>query len=165
MKTVLILALLTASASAQTWQKVATEGQSVTFSNLPITVRFGAAQNAPTSGGALCVTAGGCWTAPLVIAGGPTVTAVANLSLFAATKPVTPDPIVYTVKELDVLETAVAQTVTVAGKVVTVPATGVVAPPPPPTTVVYLLNGPITLTYTPATGNFTLTGTGTAAKQ
>lgn len=114
-----ILLLLSISASAQqVWMKVATEGSAVTTT---ATVRYGAPQNAPaTAGYKPCATVGGCW-AQLSVSG---PFAVGN-DFFKS------DPISGTVKELDILETASPQTVTVDGKTITVPGT---APPVPITT-------------------------------
>ena len=120
MKTLLTLALLTASvAHAQSWYKVASEGQTITATTA-ISVRYGAPQSIPTAVNT-CTTVGGCWD--------PSVALAAGQSIFINTTNFSPDPAPYSVKELDVLQTAVVQVVTVAGVKVTVPAVVVVPPP------------------------------------
>jgi|ERR1035437_8023473 hypothetical protein len=119
MKILLLIPFLFATlANAQTWLKVANEGDSVIAT---ATVRYGAAQGATATAGTPCATAGGCW-AQLSVAGPFT----ANNTFFKK------DPINGTAKELDVLETAAAQTVTVNKVAVIVPALPL--PPPPPVT-------------------------------
>jgi hypothetical protein len=117
MKRIILIPLLFASlAHAQTWVKVANEGDSVTAI---ATVRYGAAQGATATAGTPCATVGGCWV-QISVAGPFT----ANNAFFKK------DPINGTAKELDVLETASVQTVTVNGKPATVSALPL--PPPPP---------------------------------
>lgn len=94
MKTILFL-LLCPPLMAQTWFKVANEGDTVT-STAAITYRYGS---------------GTLWTAPKTSSG---TIAVSNATFG--------DPAPGVVKELDVLETSSAQTVTVNGSAVTVPA-------------------------------------------
>jgi hypothetical protein len=129
-RNLIIILALVGTLHAQTWTRVATEGQSVTFNSSPITVRFGAPQGAlAANGGKSCATVGGCWTPAIVVAGGPPFSMQASIANFHV-----PDPIPNTVKEMDVLQTAIDQTVTVAGMVVKIPAlVGVIAPPPPNT--------------------------------
>lgn len=131
MKILLLIPFLFASlVHAQTWQKVAKDGDSVTFGALPVTLRYGTPQGTvPTLPGAkTCSIVGGCWN------GTATVPVGGAVSLTVAPSPIlgTNDPAYGTVKELDVLETAAAQTVTVNGVKVTVPAL-------PPTSTTYLL--------------------------
>jgi hypothetical protein len=144
---------------AQTWVKVANEGDTVTFS-VGATVRYGAAQGAAVVSGTPCAKSGGCWNqVDIAIAPGapPWSIFVSN-----ATQPTGfgPDPIAGTVKELDVLETASVQVVTVNGKPVTVPAllVVVVVPPVPATQTltcsVTVPNFPVT--YTPGSPASTL---------
>lgn len=117
MKTLLALALLVTSAHAQ-WVKVASEGDSISTT---ATIRYGAPQGATASAGTPCALVGGCWVQLSV--SGPFV---ANNAFFKS------DPINGTAKEVDVLEISVAQTATVNGKKITVPAL-------PPTSTTYLL--------------------------
>ncbi len=151
-----LLALIPFSASAQTipltsptWFKVANEGDAVTAT---ATVRYGAAQGATaTAGFKSCATVGGCWM-QLAVSGPITV----GNALFG-------DPIPGTVKELDVMQTTSAQTVTVNGKPVTVPA---LAPPPPPSVTVvatYNVTGGTVQIVIKSDGSFTLSGTGLKA--
>lgn len=109
----LLMAVASGVANAQTWVKVANENDTV---KATATVRYGAVACTPTA-------TVPCWI-QLAVSGSFTV----NNAFFKAD----PDPNV--VKELDVLETTAAQTVTVNGKPVTVPA---LTPPPvvtPPVT-------------------------------
>lgn len=146
------LSVLVGAAQAQTWFKVANEGDTV---KATATVRYGVNNCVPSAAAA-------CWV-QLAVTGQFT----ASNTFFRV------DPDVGVVKELDVLETSVAQTVTVNGKPVTVPALPappvVVVTPPTTGTVSYVLTGsptnPIILTVNPANGSFTLTGGGVAVKQ
>jgi hypothetical protein len=116
----MILSLALASpAFSQTWFRVASEPD-VVGTSTSVTWRYGAGSGI-TSAGVDCSIAPGCWA--------PQVTgAIASTSISDATDGfVTPDPAPYVAKELDILETVVAQTVTVNGVAKIVPA----LPPPP----------------------------------
>lgn len=107
----------------QTWFQAASGGDTLTVSSA-VTVRFGAQQGAAPASSEYqpCGTAGGCWNQVTLA---PGTYNVGDVAVFGA------DPIYGTAKELDVLETAAAQSVTVNGAAKTVPAL-----PPPPHTIV-----------------------------
>lgn len=124
----LAILLETLPGCAQTWFKVAVEGDKVT-TTAPVTYRFGTAN---------CATATGCWTAS-------TSTSVPLASLLVSYTTLS-DPAPTIRKELDLLETASPQAVTVRLGLnlniatVTVPADPALippsqppTPPPPPT--------------------------------
>lgn len=106
----ILLLALASPAFSQTWFKVATEPDTVT-TTAGQTWRYGA-PSGTTGAGVVCP----CWSAS-------STKAIAGASIsdsgggFLA-----PDPAQGVVKELDILETAVAQTVTVNGVAVKVPA-------------------------------------------
>jgi hypothetical protein len=144
-RTLLALFLLAGSLHAQTWQKVANENDTVTLSG-PATVQFGVTTaNAATCNGVRWIE--GVYGLP---ANAPVVsiasTFVASNGVFGA------DPCPNVVKELDVLETSSAQSLTVNGAPVTVPALPVVVVTPPVTpaacgtSTLGTSTGPITLT-------------------
>jgi len=115
-------------AFAQTYVKVANEGDTVTFSG-PASVRYGAAQGAAaTASYQPCAKVGGCWN--LLSVSGTAPMTIANGGAFGT------DPIVGTVKELDVLQTNAVQNLIVNGKPVTVAALPVVVVTPPVKTVI-----------------------------
>ncbi len=95
--------LLTVSGYAQTWYKVANEGQAITVTTA-MTVRYGVPASTPDATNT-CTTVGGCWDAPVTMAAGQ--------SIFIDTANFTADPAPYSVKEVDVLETDSPQTVQV----------------------------------------------------
>ena len=141
MKTIMMWGLLLfaaglhAQTATPTWFKVAVDGQTVTLPAGAV-VRYGAAAGSPiicgsSSGKTLTADA---WVMPKT----PTASFTADPSGLGLTA----DPAYCTVKEIDVQETAVAQTVTVNGQTVTVPAL-------PPTTFTYTLACTATL---PASG-------------
>jgi hypothetical protein len=102
---VLFMAIVCMGAHAQTsqtWVKVANEDDTITAS-APITYRFGVPQGAQT-GSAVCTAVGGCWDAP-VTTSGPLTLQVYSSSFAGG------DPAPDIVKQLQVLETSVAQTV------------------------------------------------------
>lgn len=115
--------LLCASAFGQTtWYKVAHDGDSISIP-AGTTLRYGASAGTPFGCGTGPALAATVWVTPTKL--GSTVTPAA---LGVA------DPANCYVKELDVLQTSVAQTVTVNGKPMTVPALPVVVVTPPPVT-------------------------------
>lgn len=122
MKILLALAILATSAHAQTWVKVASEGDTLSVPTI-ITLRYGAAKGTPYGCGTGPALAADAWVTP------KTATAVTTAGLGVI------DPANCYVKELDVLQTSAAQILTVNGKSVTVPALVVVVVTPPAPTV------------------------------
>lgn len=122
-KLLLALAILATSAHAQTWLKVASEGDSISTTAI---IRYGAPQGATASAGTPCALVGGCWVQLSV--SGPFV---ANNAFFKS------DPINGTAKEVDVLETTSAQVVIVNGKAITVPALPVAGTVPTVNTITF----------------------------
>lgn len=110
-----LLAVLLSGANAQTWVKVANGGDTVAASAGAV-LRYGAnvstyaCDSGTNKAGSPSAAA---WSAPLTLAADTTIT---DDSIFG------PDPAYCVVKEIDVLETPVAQTVTVNGIAVNVPA-------------------------------------------
>lgn len=113
-KLILILALIAPTIHAQTFFKVAKEGDKFAATN-PLTYRYGIAKGKTTTG-VTCP----CWS-PSVVTKGAITTTVSN----GVIAPVDPAPGL--VKELDILETSVVQSVTVNGATVVIPAAPVVA--------------------------------------
>lgn len=135
----LLLASTLMAQTTQTWFKVADESSISVTIPAGVTWRWGT----PKCG----LTGAPAWSASQV---GPKT--INPLTMAAATTQFgVPDPCQLTAKELDILETTVVQTVTVAGKPVTVPA----LLPPPPTTTMYACTYPA--------GSFTATVTSTTA--
>ena len=114
----LILAVpIALAAQTPTWFTVASEGDTVTLA-APATVRYGTPAGVPvtTAGATVCSTAGGCWDSAVVETAGPLTVGTAAFGGV--------DPAVGTVKVLQVEETASAQSVTLNGQNVPVPALG-----------------------------------------
>jgi hypothetical protein len=124
----LLLLFIIPVSQAQTWVKVANEGDSVTLSS-PITVQFGATvvTSATCNGGVRWIQAVYKLpaTSPTVLLASPTFWVINGV--FGK------DPCPYiTPKELDVLVTNVIQTVIVNGITKTIPAAPIVVVTPPP---------------------------------
>lgn len=127
---------LTIPAFSQTWVKVAVDGNTISIP-AGTSLRYGALAGTPYGCGTGAALATASWVTP------KTASTVVSASAFGVT-----DPAYCYSKELDVLATTSAQTVTVNGKPVTVAALPVVTPPPP-ATVTYVF--PCSITG-PATG-------------
>lgn len=112
-KLILILAIAS-PLTAQTWQKVANESDKFSATT-PLTYRYGIATGKTTTG-VTCP----CWSPSVTTKGA--ITTTVNNGVIVPT-----DPTPGLVKELDILETSVMQTVTVNGATVVVPAVPVVA--------------------------------------
>ena len=144
LRPLIILFALAAPALAQTWFKVANEGDTISTTT-NITYRFGAASGITVANDGVAskdCSAVSCWSATTT-----TTTPFNGLVTTYANFPFA-DPAYGLVKEVDVLETAYAQTVTVNGNAVTVPG---LTPPKP-----------YTPTFTPGTV-YTITFTNVAA--
>lgn len=114
---VIVLALyIGAKCDAQTWYKIANEGDSINLGSNGITIRYGS-PNCTVSATVIC------WT-QLSASG----SFIANNSLFKL------DPAPNIVKEVDILETNSIQTILVNGKPQQIPAQPVIIVTPPPTT-------------------------------
>lgn len=114
------LVLIATSCSAQTWIKVASEGDTVAFTTVA-TLRYGAPQNAtPVPPNAPCSTVGGCWVGPITTTP-PQIISVSNANFGS-------DPIPGTLKELDIQQTGQPQTVNVNGVDKTIPAAPLTCP-------------------------------------
>jgi hypothetical protein len=120
MKNLLLLGVLFLTSAAfgqQTWWKVASEGTSVSVT-LPAATTYRLGNGTDKK-----------WSP------NETVTDITTFNPMTYNNGLFPfsDPDAGVIKELDILRTSVAQTVTVNGKPVIVPATTVVTPPPAPT--------------------------------
>lgn len=121
MKLGLILSLLILAVSpalTQTWVKVATEADTLTFTSAaPITVRYGAASGTTYAGVNCAAATANCWVTT-------TLKSATNLSLSDAGGNLfgVPDPAPGVAKELDVQQGPAAIPLTVSGKLITVPA-------------------------------------------
>jgi hypothetical protein len=141
---VLALALQTAVAP-QTWFKVAVDGQSISIPAGTV-LRYGDAAG----------TAFGCGTGPVLAAAVWVTPTVANPTFVSPLVLGVTDPAPCYVKEVDVLETASAQTVKVNGASVAVPALTTTQPTTPGPTTATLPLGSCTLTVD-GSGNLILT--------